>query len=304
MNYLRPYPLEHAENSYLNGVGKNVNNLHPKAGKGIKITSHNNAHLIEATQTYDANKMRFKGAYDIDAEYFVNDVVVVPTSISGSTSGTYVCVNYVPPQIMDSTLLVGTVAAQIASWGGEINEDYANGYRRDNNVYYPTTKTFTPITGVVESTWTVTASQSFWQILGGSSGVNWRGTYDESSSYEVNDWIFVDPYKTPAYSIPLVSTSGSQAPLSAGEFICVVPVPAYTSGSNGGHNTGSYWYPIYPLPLSSSQVVISSSVYNQVHWGPISPMFNASFCSNGQTVDVFVNGIKSGSIFNYKPAYP
>ena len=303
MSHIRPYALEHAENAYQSNVGNQINSLQPRSGKGIKITSHNNSHLIEATQTYKRDCMVNKGTFDYNAEYFVNDVVVVTQSISGSQLGTYVCINYVPPAVMDSTLLIGTIAPNVASWGGTITQDYANGYRHyNNNIYYPTTKKLGPETSVPESYWTVTASQSFWQQLGSSGNQMWT-VYNESASYSVGDEVLVDPNNNPAYTVQGPATSS--APLCYGLFQCLVPVPAYNSASsNGGRNIGSAYYPIYPTIPSSSLVTVSGSTYNQNYWFPISPMFASQVCINGLPITIYVNGIKSGSVFNSTLPYP
>jgi hypothetical protein len=140
-------------------------------------------------------------------------------------------------------------------------------------------------------------------ISSGGGGINWKGVYNESSSYAVNDWVFIDPNRIPPY--PNLAPTSASAPFTYGEFICKVSVPAYNSSSlNGGRNTGSYWYPTYPLPPSSSQVIISGSTYNQIYWDAVSPMFASQFCVNGSTQTVLINGVISGSVFNSKPAYP
>jgi hypothetical protein len=306
--YIRPYPLEHPDNSYLNALGQGVNSNKVVAGRGIKITSHNNSHIIEHNKEYANEKMRFIGNYDFNAEYFVNDVVTISSSISGSSVGTWVCINYVPAGIMTSDLLIGTVAPNIDSYGGSITEDYANGYRRANNIYYPTTQTFTPIAGVAESYWTVTASQSFWQILGGSGGLNWMSDYESSASYAVNDVVRVFPNASSSYvdwdNSPLTIgttdtfTSSSNCPICAGLFICVQPVPTFDE-----RNDYNIAYPIYPeIPLNLqmtapvfSEEGTSSLNANIRYWEAMSPMFAAQLCNN-QTM--FVNGFLSGSNFN------
>ena len=263
--HIRPYPLENPDNAYLNALGAGLNNNKFKSGKGIKITSHNNSHIIEHNKEYANEKMRFIGTFDPSAEYFENDVVVVSSSISGSTSGTYVCVNYVPPQIMDSTLLIGTVAAQVASWGGVVTEDWANGYRHNNNnVYYPTTQVFTPITGVVENTWTVTASQSFWQILGGSSGDVTLVQYNPVSTYLPSQMVYVQPWDDASlrgyYNYnSMVGNSASAAIKTSmpGTYLCLAATSPQLNTTTGSIFSGSHGVdiPTYPPVNNSWQIV-------------------------------------------------
>lgn len=111
---------------------------------------------------------------------------------------------------------------------------------------------------------------------GGTAGMNWKGTYNETASYSVNDVVYVDFHSS--YSVPFTVSTGSAFPaLSAGIYICVNSVPASAS-----RNSYNYYYPIDPQIPSSSVVTVSGSLANQTFWQPITPLVEMKTCVSGQ----------------------
>ncbi len=132
-------------------------------------------------------------------------------------------------------------------------------------------------------------------------------------------------------------------PLCAGLFVCCNPVPPIGADdanligsvaplySAAGqtvtqpmadqyrHYSLNVYYPIYPLlGLYSGSALVSSSsqcvryvaeeswetVANQTYWLPLAPCFTSSVCNqNGQVKTTFLNGIVSGSVFQYQLPY-
>jgi hypothetical protein len=213
--------------------------------------------------------------------------------------GSYICIKKIPSAKNNYNLFLSSVVPAYTSAGSVASDAIANSYRWPQyNNYFPTTANTSSIMSIIDSGFTIQASQSFWVPVGGAGSKLWA-IYDESASYSVGDEVILDPNKSPPYTVQGPYTSS--APLCYGLFQCLVPVPAYNSGSpDGGRNTGSAYYPIYPMIPSGSQVTYSGSVYNQNFWQAISPQFKASFCS----VNVWVNGVISGSQFNSTLPYP
>jgi len=134
-------------------------------------------------------------------------------------------------------------------------------------------------------------------ISSGGNGITWRGLYDESASYSPNDEVFVDP-NLGHYTLPFqVDSSSFIQPLCGGDFICKVAVPS--AAISGSRNTLNYWYPIYPPIPTSSVIMVSGSMANQVIWDPVSPMFLSVDCDYlGNNINTFKNGVVSGSTFD------
>jgi len=122
---------------------------------------------------------------------------------------------------------------------------------------------------------------------GGGGGWNWKGTYAESSSYAVNDVVFVDFNKT--YSVPFTVDSSSRFPaLCAGIFLNTTAVPSIASGSiSSSRNTLNYYYPMNPTIPSSSMVMVSGSLANQTFWQPINPLVQMSVCVGGSSTKTY-----------------
>jgi len=172
---------------------------------------------------------------------------------------------------------------------------------------------------------------------GAQSALNWRGTYNYSSSYAVNDVVFVDPNVTCSDQngsvIPMFSPSGSATiPLCPGVFVCSFAIPpigvdsdllvdsvAPTYEAAGQQITDDFangfrhydlnvYYPVYPLIPSSSATYVTesrwSTIANNTFWAPLAPMFSSSLCQvDGSLVVYWVNGIQSGSVFQYQLPY-
>jgi hypothetical protein len=170
------------------------------------------------------------------------------------------------------------------------------------------------------------------------AALNHRGLYNYSSSYNINDVVWVDP-NVPITDqtgnvIPLSQPSGSAViPICAGAFVCVQPVPpinvdvtyltgtllpAYTAAGQTipdvvantfRHYAYNVYYPVYPLYPSGSLTYVAEETWyvaaNQTFWVPLSPMFTASICnsSTGATQSVYVSGVLSGSVFQYQLPY-
>lgn len=128
------------------------------------------------------------------------------------------------------------------------------------------------------------------------SGLQWKSTYNLSSSYAVNDCVWVDP--NTVYPVAWIYNNAT-VPLSAGTFVCVNSVPEYST-----RNIYNIYYPIYPnIPSGSRAVIAISGAYsgayaNQIFWEPITPMTPGSICINGESKTVFVASVLSGSAFN------
>jgi hypothetical protein len=198
--YIRPYPLSDNNDTFQHVIGRELNNSRIFAGRGIEIGKYNNGFMISVKRDYLNNKTVYRGEWDPTAEYFPNDIVVVngcnnytdptntgsvipydagyPTSYTGSytkpylAAGAYVCVKYVPPSSLTSTLLLSTVAPNMSTWGGFIDTEFADGYRHySNNVYYPIFPSIPTASQVqvAESagslSWTTTANDTFWDPL-------------------------------------------------------------------------------------------------------------------------------------------
>ena len=191
--HLRPYPLHENQDTFISTLGKQLNSHNLQAGSGIKITSHNNHHLIEAQSTRLQDGMTYKGEFNPNAEYFVDDVVYVDGThnyvdstfgylpcdsqmTSGSSytrypylaAGLYICSTYIPPYDLDSTILTTVVAPSMATYGGQVTGDFADMYRHNSlNVYYPIYPTIPSnyTTRSVESTWDTQTNQTFWTPL-------------------------------------------------------------------------------------------------------------------------------------------
>lgn len=287
-----------------------ANNSHQIiAGEGIDSYASSEGHVIRLQEHPKPTYMNYDGIYDKDAGYNIDDVVYVPPG-STTSPGTYVCIKNIPPSQADYTFFINSIVPAYSNAGSIASNALANTYRWNQCNNYapqtsPNTSSFTPTT---ISGYVIQVSQSFWQILGGSGGLNWMSDYKSSASYAVNDVVRVFPTASSSYvdwdNSPLTIgttdtfTSSSNCPICAGLFICVQPVPTFDE-----RNDYNIAYPIYPeIPLNLqmtapvfSEEGTSSLNANIRYWEAMSPMFAAQLCNN-QTM--YVNGFLSGSNFN------
>lgn len=105
-------------------------------------------------------------------------------------------------------------------------------------------------------------------VLSSGGSNNLITTYNESSSYNVGDGVVVDC--NVSYSANLSfqpPTSSTRPALCAGYFQCRFNVPTTSS-----RDPFVISYPIYPVPGSSSMVIVSGSIRNNYCWFPVTPM--------------------------------
>lgn len=165
------------------------------------------------------------------------------------------------------------------------------------------------------------------------NNMRYKGTFNVSSSYNINDVVFVDPNITytnisstgsGSVNIPWEATASyNRPPICAGLFICcnnIMPyqfnegyvtgslLPVYNSASIRLNPDGyrfyrfNVYYPIYPIiPTSSIGWVSQSGFYtvaNQRYWMPLTPYVPARFCYNNAETTMFLAGMISGSTFD------
>ena len=158
------------------------------------------------------------------------------------------------------------------------------------------------------------------------NGMLYRGTFNEQSSYAINDVVFVDPNAKYSASFDQdVDTTGS-APLCPGLFICISPINVGEATSdylvstietvytNAGYtisddeanfyrwDTYNYYYPVCPIISGSAQVDVSDPgtgyniVANRNFWQPLMPMIKSVICDDSETKKtIWVSAIVSGS---------
>lgn len=304
MSFIRTYPLEENINSALNAIGhvSNAHNVH--AGRGIQLRHTSQGVEIHNSREYRKDSLTWQNIYDPTLEYFPDDVVVVPAWMSyvdynssplTLTPQTYVCINYVPPATNTTAAFFQVVAAYN---GSQLSNDQANYYRwYQFNNYYPFVLSGStapqPTRIGTYGAYSIVASQSFWQPIGGGGGSSavplWK-TFDLSASYNVGDEVVVDPYRNPPYSLPLViyPNTSSVPMLTPGAYMCQVAVPQLTlmsssisSSVTSSRNSWNCWYPHYPVEPSSSLKTVSGSLANQVVWYPIAPASLELQCIDG-----------------------
>ena len=211
MSTLRPYPLDLNHNAYINQLGKSVNSQTLHGSKGINIKKTSDGIHISAETMARKDNLTWLGFYDFNAEYFPNDVIVINPNqsyvdqnnspLTLTPGNTYVCINHVPPSSNNSS----SFADAVVSYGGTVSSDLANSYRwYQYNQYYPpaTTTTFSQSI-ILYSGYTIVASQSFWQPIGGvGGGMTFVGLRNTTSSYTPNQIVLIQPWD-------IVSISGS-----------------------------------------------------------------------------------------------
>lgn len=197
MSLLRPVSIgTNSVTQWGNTVVKSINQNNIYAGdNNIKIVKTSTGTSISLTPQYNAERLIWKGDFDIDAEYFPNDVVRVnpdntyfnsgsmqnlqmdSTNITGYdecpiTPGLYVCMQYVPPAYSDETLL-NTLLPQ---YGGTIPYDIAYTFRLyDYNIYYPIyPEISSSATSSVATSFgfNIIANTNYWQALTPSIKMN------------------------------------------------------------------------------------------------------------------------------------
>lgn len=241
--------------------------------------------------------MNYQNVFNESSSYNVDDVVYVDPNQKYTTpvipNTTWVCVRPVPSAGKSSDYFLSSVVPSYTHVGFTPSNGYANTFRWNQcNNYYP----FIPSSGSnqtasIISGYTIIASQSCWQPLGGISKTIIT-TYSETSSYSIGDEVVVDC--NVSYSVPFtVSASSAFPPLCVGFFQCVYPI---SSGSIplGTRPAGNVYYPIYPTIPSGSQVISESVILNNTFWKPIVPA--QPMCVNG--VQMFVHVQISGAMFN------
>lgn len=306
--YIRQYPLDGGFNTHISKMGNAINANNISAGKGFKTTQTDHGTHFDLITKPNADAISYRGIYDFNSEYYPNEeVVILPNTVildqNGSVipiaAGTYLCVNYVPASANTSTAYLDIVSNY---QGGNGSSDQANGYRWYNyNKYYPVATNPASVSVVVDSGYNIVANQTFWQPIGGGGGITWRGLFNESASYNVNDEVYVTSYHV--YTASLYPSTASAMPaLSVGGFICILPVPV--SGSISGssaRNIYNCYYPFWPaIPATQSFKITatgsaSGSVCNQNFWQPTS-VPALPICMNGTTS--FIAMELSGSVFN------
>lgn len=157
--------------------------------------------------------------------------------------------------------------------------------------------------------------------------LNYRGVYDFSSSYQVNDVVYVDP------NVDIINEDGIKIPksedergsytfplLTPGLWIAVDYIPSYeedidylmeiseTVDVDGDmadkyrHYQCNNYYPTYPLIPTSSMTRLEEGTWDTVanynFWEPLSPMIKSTFCIDGESKTMWINGVISGSTFD------
>jgi len=299
---LRPYPLDHNQNSWLQSAGAAINSHNIFAGPGITLTKTPSGVQISTTLTREINYAANKGYYDFSSEYYPGDIVFVDPSatykdqtgatISNIQAGGFICTTYVPPSTNDSNYFLSNVVPALTANGAIATDIIANTFRwYQQNTYYPTNTNFTGSLIQAQSGYNIYASQSFWQPIGGVGTVTYAD-YDENAAYSKGTIVWVEPKAH--YSRSFFDTgSGNQPPLSAGAFFVNIDVPAAVSGSRP---SGNYYFPFYPQFDASASVVVSGSIFNQLFFKPIMPLSPQIFCTaNGTTYSGFGVFIITGS---------
>ena len=158
MSPLRPYPLNDENNSRLASITNNINSQNIVAGKGIRILKDSgNGINIQSINSPITDTMVFRGLFDFNESYMVDDVVYVDPNfkykdqndvllnfITGSShnppiaAGLYRCNYFIPLSSNDSTYFLSKVVPSYANAKSIPNDEIANSYRwYGNNVYYP-----------------------------------------------------------------------------------------------------------------------------------------------------------------------
>lgn len=190
-NYIRPSAYtDNPVTNWANNVQKVVNSNNVIAGNGLYINNRGSAGTsIVAAPQYEINHLTYRGTYDIDTEYKVNDVVFVDPNktyydsgssktlnidssyISGYSvapicAGLFVCTQYVPPSFANTTYLETQLAP---IYNSVYPYNVQTGIRYNSyNVYYPVYPTIaTSQTSSILTTYgyNITANDTFWAPL-------------------------------------------------------------------------------------------------------------------------------------------
>jgi len=190
---IRPTAItDDSQSSWRKLVSQTMNSKKLLAGNGLSVTQGSDHTRIAVDDEPDASRWNYRGNYDINSEYKINDVVrVVPNveykSVSSLNSGSvipigaavddgldvcpislglFICVQYVPPAFANEEYFDSFIAT---SFGDTIPLRYQQGTRWDSlNVYYPVyPEISTNKTASVDSGYgfDVIANNTFWNAL-------------------------------------------------------------------------------------------------------------------------------------------
>lgn len=179
-------------------VANNINAQRPIAGNGLSIKNNSYGSVISAPNAIDINCLVWRGEYDSDAEYFVNDVVttnpnVTYTAYDGTTLnmdssdvsgydqcpisyGCFVCVKYVPPSWADQDYYISQIADSYTNTTN-VESAISDAIRwNEYNIYYPIYPSI-PSGSAVQVTLggncPITANDTYWaSLVGGSSKIS------------------------------------------------------------------------------------------------------------------------------------
>lgn len=231
MTFIRQFPLNEGATNHIVQLGSAANAGNLRAGNGLKMKHTSQGMEISNNILSKNDAVLFKGEFNPTSEYFPYDMIFVSaTSIYTDpntsttldlTPGTYVCTNYVPPAWNTTQ----SFFAVVASYGLTLSDDQANTYRwYQYNNYYPTPTPSTNSTSVVNGSYSLLASQSFWWPIGsaqetsGSSGWNWRGLYTPTPPYpyQNNDVVELTNGSSPGIYWNYVNNNNSYPPTGIG----------------------------------------------------------------------------------------
>lgn len=191
MPNLRPVPIgENLHSSWQNLIQKTVQAQTPVAGSGLRTQNMGDFTRISMPDDIDFERLVWRGNFDVEAEYFPNDVVRLQPNISyidvttgdpldiGSTAddgfdyaplslGLFVCVQHVPPSWANEDYFYSEV---VAAFPDTIPYTWQNGIRWETyNNYYPMYPEIpTSLTSSVDPAgygFTITANDTFWQAM-------------------------------------------------------------------------------------------------------------------------------------------
>lgn len=171
------------------------------AGDGIDIDYTSQGMILRSPGLDEPTVMSWAGDYDFSASYYPGQVVrvtgrivyqdqngmVIPfgnsdgTSSVGSpiSSGSFVCVNFVPPYFMTEDFVTFNYLNQFAV--GSLPNRYVLGTRAyEYNAYYPISPepySGSSVTILGNNNYVITRNQTFWvQLTGGGGGSGGGGT--------------------------------------------------------------------------------------------------------------------------------
>ena len=290
---MRSLPIT-PENAWSNQQANEINRNKVIAGRGLSANQTANGLVLNVVPTQYQNNLSWQGLWDTGS-YKLNDVIVVTSSLSGSSTQTYICIKPVPPPYVNDTYWANVLQPMVTNLIIVPCQELIDTVRWNFLNYVPTSPAPT-LTGISQSvpgtSYFLQQGTTFWQPIGGggSSAVPLWKTFDLSASYNVGDEVVVDPYRNPPYSLPLViyPNTSSVPMLTPGAYMCQVAVPKLTlmsssisSSVTSSRNSWNCWYPHYPVEPSSSLKTVSGSLANQVVWYPIAPASLELQCIDG-----------------------